>query len=350
MHYIENANTYMSTIALIEFNNYHAECLLAQIRYLIQSDYQIVLICNIKQKNNVECYRELVSEIRYVDPHKISDLCKTRSYIIKNDINNVIFNTAHGSAVLKFCLMPFPSRINFVGTIHNLRKLKDSLGQKLINHRLSGFYVLAKYMKHNAAKYSKLKSAAFSASVAPVTNNVADNGNNDEVCLVVPGSIEYKRRDYEYLKEIANYKTDIKYKIVLLGNATKGDGPTFIDWIKTSGLHDKFVYFNEFVSNEIFDFYMHRCDYLLALIEPGSKAAEDYINYKISGTFIQAVTYQKAMLCNAIFEEVADFDYNAIFYSNTKELFDLIRQKATISKLADNDFELNRKEYISLLH
>lgn len=61
-------------------------------------------------------------------------------------------------------------------------------------------------------------------------------------------------------------------------------------------------------------------------------------------------TYQKAMLCNAIFEEVADFDYNAIFYSNTKELFDLISQKATISKLADNDFELNRKEYISLLH
>lgn len=339
----------MSTVALIEFNNYHAECLRAQINYLLESGYRIVLICNVKQKNNVECYRESVSEIRYVDTHKISDLIKTRSYIIRSDINNVIFNTAHGSAVLKLCLMPFPSRINFVGTIHNLRKIKESFGQKIINRRLSGFYVLAQYLKHNAEKYSKLKCAAFSASVLPKTSTVDIDKKEDEIYLVVPGSIEYKRRDYEFLKKIATYPTDKKLKIILLGNAQKGNGPDFIEWIAKNKLDDKFIYFDRFVSNEVFDSYMHKCDYLLALIEPDSIGAEDYINHKISGTFIQAVSYQKSMLCNSIFKGIANFDYNAIFYTDIDELFDLIDNKSTASKPADIDFERNRREYISLL-
>ncbi|MDO4461479.1 MAG: hypothetical protein Q4C30_03115 [Bacteroidia bacterium] len=339
----------MPTVALIEFNTYHAECIQSQIHYLLSSNYQIVLFCNTKQKNNIECYRELVSDIYYLNPHSIPELLQVRSFIINSNIDNVIFNTAHGSAVLKFCLLPFPKRINFVGTIHNLRKLTDSFGQKLINRRLSAFYVLAKYMKLNAEKYSSLKCAAVSASVTPEASNITIDKKDNEVYLIVPGSIEYKRRDYEYLKEIANFKTDINYKIVLLGNAKKGDGPNFINWIISSGLNDRFIYFNEYVSNEIFNAYMEKCDYLLALIEPNTKAAEDYINYKISGTFIQAISFQKPMLCNAIFKDIKDFNYNGVFYTNTEELFAHIRNHSSTSHVANNDFEENRKEYISLL-
>lgn len=338
----------MRNVALIELNSYHGECLYSQLRYLKASECTVILFCDKRQESSVSEFAHLADEVCFWDMKKLSVLLRLRKILIERNVETVVFNTLHGGRVLKLMLMPFPKRMSFYGTIHNIRKMSDSFGQRLICRRVKGVYVLAEYLKPTFKKLSALPCEAYSSSLTMEKHVDSRNVKPDDVIwAVIPGSIEYKRRDYDKLLELANRTSD-SVKFILLGNSRKGDGQDFISRIAPELREKRFVIFDKFVDNDTFESYITQADYLLPLITEGTPIADDYMYYKISGTFILAKTYGVPMLLHESFGRLNDFDYPAEYYTTEEELLKLMHEHHQQTD-KQTDFEIERRKYVAML-
>ena len=339
----------MKKVALIELNPYHGECLYAQLRFLKCSGYDVTLFCDKSQERSVTSFDVVADQSFFWDMKSFRNIIKIRNFLVANRVETVILNTIQGGRVLKFMLLPFPSQMTFVGTLHNIRKLKDSFGQKLICRKIKGVYLLAEYLKKNFEKFSKIPCSCYSSAYVPAYGSEYVEKKEGEVWAVVPGSIEYKRRDYDFLLDAAKSSDDC-VKFILLGNSKKGEGPLFLKKAEDEGILEKFVTFDSFVSNELFHSYMEKCDWLLPLIRGGSSLADDYMNYKVSGTFILAKAYNKPMLLDEAFSRVENFDYPVVYYSDEEKFVEMVKQSAKREACDLSLFESDREKYLTLLN
>ncbi len=334
--------------ALIEFNTWHSECLYPQLLFLQSAGYEVTLFCDERQQKNITDIASKASSVVYFDMKKFKSLLKVRRIILNQHINIVILNTAQGNKAIKFTLLPFPNRIKFFGTIHNLGKLNTSLGQSLICRRVHNLFILADYLKYSAPT-DKYNIQPYSPCYLPDYLEVNIDKPKGQIWAVVPGSVEYKRRDYDYLLKMAqNPEFPTNVRIVILGNSSKGEGPLFTEKINQLGLAEKFVTFNQFVSNDIFYAYIRKADYLLALINPDSDFAEDYIHKKLSGTFITSKAVGRNLLIHSMFAELKSFNYPSVFYKNDAEFLQLLGNPQSV-KWEQPNFELDKKDYLSLI-
>ncbi len=337
----------MKKAALIEFYRYHHECLYSQILFLENSGYEVVLFCDEKVKSVIDGFN-LNVEVLFFDFKKLSSLFRLRKILIRRKFENVILNTAQGSIALKFCLLPFPKDMHFAGNIHNLKKLERSRGQAFISKKIKNYYVLDEYILLATKSYPQFNFAAYYPAFFPSFDLIEFTDKGKEIWICIPGSIEYRRRDYDSLIEIA-LNCDSNVKFILLGNASKGNGSDFINKIKAGCVADKFIYFDKFVDNRSFYSYIHASDYLLPLIHPDTPSAEDYKRFKISGIFPLAKAFRKTMLLHDLFKDVPDFNYSCKYYNSNAELLDAIFSEPLNKQTEPADFEANRKKYLSLL-
>lgn len=335
-------------VALIELNPYHGECLYSQLRYLKSDAYDVTLFCDKSHEATISSFDIVADRSFFWNMKSFGNLLKIRRYLIDNRVETVILNTIQGGRVLKFTLLPFPSWMKFVGTLHNIKKLNGSFGQKLICRKIQRIYLLAEYLKDSFARYSKIPSVSYNSSYVPKYNGTDVEKKDGEIWAVVPGSIEYKRRDYIFLLDVAK-QADECVKFILLGNARKGEGPMFLKKVEEVGLLDRFVTFDSFVSNELFQSYMEKADWLLPLIRRGSLLADDYMNYKVSGTFVLAKAYNLQMLLDSVFSDVRNFDYPVVYYTDEGMFAELLMRKATKETFDSSSFETDREKYLSLL-
>lgn len=337
----------MRKVALIELNSYHGECLYSQLCYLKSANNEVYLFCDKRQEKSVAATCKAADKLIFMDMKKMSSLMALRRYIIDNDINLVIFNTLHGSKVLKFMLLPFPKKISFYGTIHNVRKMKSSFGQKLICRKIKKVFLLADYLKLSFKKVSDIPCESYSPSMVPSATIAPINKNVEEIWAVVPGSIEYKRRDYDALLHLVNV-TPNNVKFILLGNSRKGDGLHFVERLRNESSMERFVVFDSFVENELFDAYMEKADYLLPLITENTTIAEEYMTYKVSGTFILSKSYGVPMLIHSDFAKLNGFDYPSHFYSSERQLLQSLQEKSVREKV-NFDFVTESRKYLSFI-
>lgn len=339
----------MKSVALVELFPYHSECLYAQLLFL-QGHARVILICDVRLKPIIKTFGAIYDNCLLFDFRKLSSLFKLRSYLIRSKIDTVILNTAQGSVPLKFMLLPFPKRLHFVGIIHETQKLTDSFGQRLISRKMKSYYVLANYVNKLFPPNLGLQHQFFTPSFYPEFSIAELPHKQDDIWICIPGAIESKRRDYDYLLKLAKHPAlNERVKFILLGNASLGEGASFIQKIEQQQLKHRFIYFQERVSDEVFYSYLKVVDYLLPLIHPEAHGAGDYTKTKISGMFPLSLAFQKTMLCHTLFSKVDGFDYNVLFYADSGQLVDIINKGKKVEYVHPVDFENNQSRYLSLL-
>ncbi|NMA72737.1 MAG: hypothetical protein GX963_00945 [Bacteroidales bacterium] len=336
----------MKKVVLIELFDYHSECLYSQVAFLKEANVDLTLIVNHKLEKIVRML-DLDVDIRTYDFKKIRSLLQLRRFILNNNFEVVILNTMQGSNILKFCLLPFPKHIKFVGILHDTSKLETSWGQRMIARRFNHFYTLSKYIE--VVDNKKFITTYFNPCYFKKYKTVSLDKGGD-LWITVPGSISYKRRSYDVLLEIAKHK-DLKenVKFILLGDITKEDGSDFLSKIEKEGIKERFIVFDRFIPDELFHSYLKASDYLLPLIHPETPAAKQYIKNKISGIFPLSQAYGKIILYHQIFEAIKDFDYPALFYNSVEECISLISTPKKIKYYTPPNYEEEKRRYLGLI-
>lgn len=340
----------MKKIVLIEFSTSHTECLYSQILFLQEAGYHITLICEKKVEQIVLDFMEDITCL-FFDFSKFISLFRVRSFLLQQNLDSIILNTAQGSIPLKFFLLYFPKRFRFYGIIHNVHKLETSLGQKIISRKVRSYFVLSKYQYLHIMGSKKLSFNYFNPSFFPAYKNhekiLVEKG--DEMWVVIPGTLEYKRRDYNFLIDFLKNFPMENLKFILLGNGSKGDGEVIINKVKEHKMERFFIFFDDFVPNNLFQFYLQKADYLLPLIHPETEGSENYTKYKISGIFPLSFAYDIPLLCHIIFKGIEGFEYPAFFYANKHDLWNIFNQKHTVQHSFPLCFENEKNRYIQFI-
>ncbi len=333
----------MKKIIIVELNNYHTECIYAQVLYLSKSGFSVEVICSQKTFKHVE-YLKDICPVKSYDFSKTPSFLKLWWYLLHQKNSITVLNTAQGNKVLKLLTLPTFNKVKYYGLIHNLKKLETSNGQKIISKKINQYLVIADYLKESPIAI-KNGVTSINTSIFPTTDPFQDITKRENIWITIPGNIELKRRDYHWIIDVcSSNKLPNNIKFILLGNASKGDGRTIIERIKKEKLEDHFIWFDSFIDQKEFNGYIQRSDYLLPLLH---ETSSEYILYKTSGTFSLSEAFSKPMILHSNFRILKKY-YCTEFYSDIPEFIHLISHQPTI-KCKPYDFEKNRIQYLKAL-
>ena len=318
-------------VALLELGGAHTECLYSQLLYLKAGGYHVTLICNERLRVQASALT-LADEQAYFPLPETNgsalwkQLIKVRRHLVRNGIKLVIFNTAQSNRVRNLLLLPFPKGTAFVGTVHQVEKLRNSGSQRSISRRVKKYFVLNDYLVPAAqqavptARVNSYYPIFFQTEQATETSKPAG-----EFWVCIPGHIEYKRRDYETLitawSSISN-KPNVKF---ILGNLATKDGGLLQSRLNELGIVTDFILFDGFVSDAVQHAYLQQCDAVMPLIHPEIPEQSIYLTGQISGNFNLAFGHRKLLLMHEAFAAFEDFKQTALFYMPT-ELADLLQE------------------------
>lgn len=327
--------------AIVEFNTWHGECLTPQIAYLKANGDDVTLIC--PKKTTTAIAPRVLDGVELVtcdEKKSVANVWRVWRTLWRGGFDAIVLNTAQGSECLKLSLLPKPRNTAIVGTIHNLKKLTSSTGQRLVNRMLDGILVIAPYLIPHVPQIGKPTGYYSPLKGAPLASTPLEKGT--DTWLVVPGSIEFKRRNFKTLIDIATATRGLPIKYVILGNSTKADGPELKRMVSDAGLDEAFVFFDGFVDAVTFDAYVSAADYLLPLIDDKLPNGADYLTRKTSGTFSLSARFGKTMLCDKFLTPMADF-YPCVFYNDAADLIEIVgRHEQAAAKTLDFDEEATR--------
>lgn len=310
-------------VIVVEFGNWHDECLYSPCLMFSKMGYEVVLAANSKLRGRIEQELQPVTvEQHYFDfGTRLVDLkvlWQFRKFVIESGADALHINTAQGTLAWKFFLLPLPRRIKVSGVMHNVAKLRSSSGQKFITRRIDRYMLLSDllipaYKASGCTVPYVVNYAIFRAQNGALDAHVQKPA--DELWLVVPGAVNYHRRDYEALLHL---DLPSSVKIIILGNINKEDGLQFKAQLEAmpAAYQSHFVLFDKFVPNETFDAYMSQCDFLLPLVHTSRGGLGKYLTDKISGTYNLAVIHRKPMLCPQTLNGHGDMHDVALFYAS----------------------------------
>ena len=317
----------MAKVALLELAGSHDECLYSQVLFLKEAGYQVTLICseNLRGQVNAFPHVDTFEFLSLRDKGAIGQwklLLRLRSFLIREGFQKVIFNTASGKIIRNLLLLPFPSRIEFIGTAHSLPKLQNSTTQRLISRKIRKYFFLNDYLSEQFKNSeSKLRVSTYYPIFFPEVKGVELDKPKEDIWVCIPGQLEIKRRDYPgLLNALEKVKRKVNIKFILLGrsNHRYSNAPEVIEMMKRKGLENQFVLFDSFIENSLFHSYLLKSDYILPLIHPGSTGGSSYLRNQVSGAFNLAFAYRKPLLMEQTFSAYEDFKDSSLFYNEKK--------------------------------
>jgi len=312
--------------ALLEIHGTHEECVYSQLLFLKNGGFDTTFIYEASLKDKIKNMNVGNAEIAFDIRNKKGwaywkTLWAIRNYIIQNNLETVIFNTAHGNLIRDFSLLPFPKKFSFFGTLHGLNKLKGSVTQNIITRKIKHYFLLNDYLKQNVTNLphdSRLKFESFYPIYFPNFENQPNIEKPQNQCWIgIPGQVEYKRRDYETLiKAFATLEQKPNIKFIFLGNEkhASGNGKELKALIQQHHV-EAYCQFTGYLDYPEYHAFLKQCDIIAPLIHPGNDGYEKYLIYQITGGYNLAFAYQKPLMMLNEFERYEDFKENAIFYS-----------------------------------
>lgn len=314
-------------IVIVEFGSWHDECLYTPCLMFTKLGYQVILAANSKLQGRVSRQlAEVTVEQRYFafgsSLKGLKELWRFRRFLLQSGAEALHINTAQGSLAWKFFLLPLPRRIHVSGIMHNIAKLRGSFGQRFVTRRMDRYVLLSDLLVPAYQATGCRVPFAVSYAIFLPKDNALDASvrkPEGELWAVVPGAVNYHRRDYEALLHL---DLPEHVRIILLGNIHKEDGEDFLKRLQAmpEEYQRHFVLFDKFVPNEVFDAYVRECDALLPLVHPGVGELGKYLSDKISGTYNLAVIHRKPMLCPATMRGYGDMQDVALFYGQEESV------------------------------
>ncbi len=303
--------------AIVEIRESHEECICAQLSFLKDAGHKVTLILHPILANQISDYEHLANEVVYIDFDnqgffkKLGLQWQLFGRLKKFDL--IVFNTAHSYSVLRnlTVLLRF-ARTKCVGVLHDTKKLNSSFTQRIISKKVKKYFVLNDALLPANVPTGNIKVQSFYPIFFPAYEPVPVY-KQKEIWIGIPGRVDYERRDYDFLvSALAEITTLDRVKFVILGKVDRSNstGKRFYDSLEKSGQLGRFKLFHSFIANSDFHAYLGACDYIMPLLRPN----EDYLKYKISGTFNLAFAHKKPMLCHVFFKDIPDLKKNSLFF------------------------------------
>lgn len=352
-------------VVLLEFNNYHHECLYSQIHFLKEDGANVTLIISPKAKDKIADYIDSIDNVYYYDKKasyffikKFFILLRLYRFLASGKFDKVIFNTASSSKTLIFItmLLRFNS-VECMGTIHNLRKMNSSFSQKLIYVNIKKYFVINDFLL-NSTKIDnpKVRLSSYYPIFFPEYPSIDLNKPKEEKWICIPGEVNFKRRDYRILIESllkCNHKDNLRFIILGRLRADSKDTQVFLNLVRESKLQRHFITFDTFVENELFFSYLKASDYILANLQLDD---DSYLKYKVSGVLNLAFGLRKPLIIPSPLKIIEDLSENTHFYNTAEELAQLFddisgnKEEPVYKSNSKFDFSFQKKKYIDFMN
>lgn len=305
--------------AIVEIRESHEECICTQLSFLKDAGHQVTLILHPVLAKQITDYEHLADQVLYIDfdkPNPFKKLARQwKLYGMLKKFDLIVLNTAHSHSVLRnlTVLLRF-ARTECVGILHDTKKLDSSFTQRIISKKVKKYFVLNDALLPSDKNTGAIKVQSFYPIFFPEYKPMPVYKQND-IWIGIPGRLDYKRRDYDFLlNSLAKITALDRIKFVILGKVDRDNpiGQRFYDSLEQSGQLERFKLFHTFIANRDFHAYLDACDYIMPLLRPN----EDYLKYKISGTFNLAFAHKKPMLCHTFLKDIPDLKENSYFFDS----------------------------------
>ena len=367
-------------IALVQFYEYHEEVLAPQISFL-ENDHNIFLAAPKTVFNNeyISFYRESFNSICFTEFKYLKSLVLFRIisiinkyiFLYKNHrkyrFDLIVFNTITKN--FHYSLIHFLfNKVKNIQIIHNLYPLTKNNG-KYLNRFFNNLFLshdIHQNFVNSIANANKETLSNWFCPLLPI-NFISDYKSenivfdNSVINIVIPGSVDERRRNYASLFEALKkyiYKKNLKFKIHLIGKISF----TMIEKLKNYGIESLITYFTSYVSSKDMLYCIKNADAVVFLID--SKIGENYIlynNYKVSGTTNLCLSFGTPCVVSDEYKIENALRDKAIFYPNddigtvlekiengnlTKEHFSRLR---SLPLNAEYSFENQKNRYLNAL-
>lgn len=317
--------------AIIELSTAHFECVYSPVLFLKLGGHTVELCCSTAAGLQINNLKEQLSTVLFDLHHRSTlkrwkELFRLRRYLIENRFDVILLNTAQGKAARNLVCLLLPKRIRIVGILHDTAKFSRSFTQRLIHQHIAHYFLLNDYLLASVPSQFTARSSSMYSIFFPKFSQLPILKPEGEIWVLIPGQLEYKRRDYLGLLEVLKLLPELTIKFILAGNAyhPQGDGPDFEQRIRSAHLEERFKLFKSFIADNHLHQYAIQCDAVMPLIHSNYPSFSQYQKHQITGAFNLAFAYQKPLLCDAGFQGYQDFDENAIFY-NLDQLSDILQ-------------------------
>lgn len=352
-------------VALIEICGSHDECLYSQYRFLIEAGVDVHFIISDNLESRIQHYNDNLNILSLNFNNKLSNdllkLYKIHQYLIKNEIDKVIINTASNEIISKLIYF-IPKQTKIFGIIHSLKKLTTSFSQSLINKRIKKYFVINDYLMSYVPKFSDTKFSSF-YPIYFKESAIKIDKDDDDFWVAIPGSIEFIRRDYlGLIHNLDNRELPKNLKFLFLSNSKSkySDAEKIKDLVKDKPLKDNFIFFDEFIMPEKLAAYLMKTDLILPLLNPGVANYHDYLNNQISGSFNLSFGFSVPMLMHPDFKSIDDFEVSSYFckeddfYDTLMNFYDnknlLYRKAQSIKDYKKFTFSYQQSKFLSFIN
>ena len=351
--------------ALIEFSVSHLECLHSQILFLKSAGAEIHLVL----PDRLRAYAGNLDKSVFVYFLSEGDGCavhwlmllQLRRYLVKHNVKTVVFNTGEGNAVRNFSVIA-PRWINYAGILHHAEKLRNSFTQFVIGRTVKKYFVMSDYLLEYIPRRTRQKVRSFSPIFLPDEGRVDVPKPKEEFWVCIPGVVEYRRRDYAGLvRALKTTPVDPAVRFIILGTGTgrEGDELAFRRMVADAHMEEHFVFFEEFIPQNVFVGYLRQSDLILPLLHPGIAIYDSYRYHGISGTFNLAFGLGVPMLMDTSWECLEDFQRTSLFYqpeavvssinSLVHDRTPIAAKRMAIQSYEKFSFQYQRDRYIDFL-
>jgi len=318
----------MQKLLFLEFGESHSEVFYSYFKAL-EGSYELHLCLNEKLQPHLP-KKQFHQSVTYFSQQgrlkRLQAVWSALKCIRKIDPDLILINTAQSKVVRLFCTL-YWGRARLVGIHHNPQALLSSSTQKLINLRIKKYFVLADFICKNLLE--KISTQISLQTFYSVYFETAQEAPPSEPLFVIPGTVEQDRRDYwGFVDWLAQNKHELRpdIRFAIVGNSRRGDGPELKARVQAAGLENHFIFFDQFVSNEVLFDYLKRASGIIGLIHPGLRWFKEYRLYKISGAYNLAYGFKLPLLMHEDFSNEAEFKDIMVSYnkSNLVEVLNIV--------------------------
>ncbi|MGL1890219.1 MAG: hypothetical protein OCD02_01265 [Spirochaetaceae bacterium] len=320
-----------NNISIIELEPNHFDYCISLFNYVKKNNAD----SNIKIYITQQGYENIKSEISKIN----SELKLDQIYTYKSKNSLVIFfelllhakghiywNTPFYSKDMYLQALFIVLRRNLSLTVHNLNSnfqdinlgfFKDKL-KRFINCKVDKFIVLNSTLKENLLQ--RVDKPVHVVKFKEKLKDVFNNKSGSSLSIVIPGTVNDKRRNYvdliEMLKKIIDIHNNVSF--VFLGKVVSNNIIEILNLLPIE-YKEKFTWFDYYISQNHYYEYIVKSDFILAPINRQitqyGLVEEYYGETKASGAEFDAYKYGKKLFIPE-FYQIKDIDIDVVYYSD----------------------------------